>query len=214
MRLSKESMTLYAVTDRAWLNGRDFKNLVEEALKGGITFLQLREKDMDDNNFLEEAKEILAISRRYQVPMVINDNLEVTLKSNADGIHIGQEDGDVKAIRQAIGEDKILGVSVQTVEQALAAQRDGADYLGVGAMFPTGTKTDAVVVTKEELKAIAAAVSIPIVIIGGINKNTISEFKGSGANGAAVVSAIFAQENSCQAAQELLQLCQEVFYNV
>lgn len=214
MKLSKESMTLYAVTDRAWLKDRALKDVVEKALKGGITFLQLREKDMDNNSFLSEAQEILAIARDYQVPMVINDNLEVALESGADGIHIGQDDGDIKAIRRAIGTDKILGVSVQTVDQAVAAERDGADYLGVGAMFPTDTKTDAIVVTKEELKAIASAVSIPIVIIGGLNKNTVTQFKGSGAHGAAVVSAIFAQENSCQAAQELLQLCQEVFYNV
>lgn len=207
-------MTLYAVTDRVWLNGRTLAEKVEGALKGGITFLQLREKELSDWEFLTEAKEILALSRRYGVPMVINDNIEVAVKSGADGLHIGQDDGDVKEARRLIGNEKILGVSVQTVDQAVAAAEDGADYLGVGAMFPTDTKSNAIIVTKEELKAISRAVDIPIVIIGGINKKTVPEFKGWGADGAAVVSAIFAEEDSCLAAKNLLQLCQEVFNNV
>ncbi len=204
-------MTLYAVTDRAWLKGQSLRDKVEEALAGGITFLQLREKDLPYAEFVKEAKDIVALSRSYGVPVVINDNVEVALAVEADGVHIGQSDGEPAEIRAVLGPDKILGVSVQTVAQALQAQAAGADYLGVGAMLPTDTKTDAIVVSKEELKAIAAAVSIPLVIIGGINKDTISQFKGCGAHGAAVVSGIFAAPDSCQAAAELLELCREVF---
>lgn len=211
MRLSKEAMRLYAVTDRSWLAGKTLRQKVEEALKGGITFLQLREKEMPYADFLAEAKDIVSLARGYRVPVVINDNVDIAMAAGADGVHIGQDDGDIKTVRRTIGDDKILGVSVQTVEQAKEAERAGADYLGVGAMFPTDTKTDAVVVSKEDLLAISQAVDIPIVIIGGINKNTVSQFKGYGADGAAVVSGIFASEDSCQAAAELLKLCREVF---
>lgn len=211
MKLSKDTMTLYAVTDRMWLKNRSLTEVCREALVGGITFLQLREKNLCEEDFLTEAKEIGAIAKEYKIPFVINDNVEVALKAHADGVHIGQEDGNAAAIRREIGADKILGVSVQTVAQAIEAEQNGADYLGVGAMFPTDTKSDALVVTKEELKAISEAVSIPICIIGGVNADTIPQFRGYGANGAAVVSAIFAAENIQKSTEDLLKLCKEVF---
>lgn len=211
MKLSKEAMLLYAVTDDMWLGERRLSQDVEAALKGGITFLQLREKEKAHDVFLSEAKEIRELAKNYGVPFVINDNVEIAMEADADGVHIGQDDGDIALIRQRIGAEKILGVSVQSVAQAIEAKSQGADYLGVGAMFPTDTKTDAIVVSKEELRAIADKVDLPICIIGGVNKNTIPQFRNSGANGAAVVSAIFGAADCTKAAAELLTLCKEVF---
>ncbi|MEG0874564.1 MAG: thiamine phosphate synthase [Clostridiales bacterium] len=210
MKLSKADMLLYAVTDRTWLNGKTLAATVEEILKSGITFLQLREKELDYDDFLTEALAIGALAKKYNVPFVINDDVKIAMAANTDGVHVGQDDGNVAVLRKEIG-DKILGVSVHTVEQALKAQEEGADYLGVGAMFATDTKTDATVVSKDTLKAIGNAVDIPVVIIGGVNKDTIPQFKNCGAHGAAVVSAIFAQKNPVAATKELVKLCSEVF---
>ena len=170
MKCDKKDLLLYAVTDRHWLNGRTLYSQVEEALKGGATFIQLREKELDEEHFLEEAKEIKELCRRYQVPFVINDNVEIALAVDADGVHVGQSDMEAGDVRAKLGPDKMIGVSAQTVEQAVMAEQNGADYLGVGAVFPTGSKADALEVSHDTLKAICKAVKIPVIAIGGISK--------------------------------------------
>lgn len=199
-----ESMLLYAVTDRAWTGKLTLLQQIEQALEGGATCIQLREKELDTESFLHEALEVRALCRRFNVPFIINDNVEVAIKCRADGIHIGQHDMETKKARMLIGPDMILGVSAQTVEQALKAQNDGADYLGVGAVFPTGTKQDADDVKISTLQDICNAVSIPVVAIGGISKNNMKQLKGSGIDGVAVVSAIFAQNDIKTATADLL----------
>ena len=191
MKCDKKDLLLYAVTDRYWLNGETLYEQVEKALKGGATFVQLREKELDDDTFLDEAIEIQELCKRYKVPFLINDNVEIARKMNADGVHVGQRDMEAGDVRALLGEDKILGVSAQTVEQAILAEKRGADYLGVGAVFRTGSKADADDVTHETLKAICEAVSIPVVAIGGIGKHNVLELSGSGICGIAVISAIF-----------------------
>ncbi|HOB22807.1 MAG: thiamine phosphate synthase [Firmicutes bacterium] len=213
MKLDKRSLLLYAVTDRTWLGGRTLADAVHDALEGGATFLQLREKNLDDDSFLQLALEIKEIAAKYKVPFVINDNINVALACGADGVHVGQKDMAAKDVRKIIGPDKILGVSAQTVEQAVAAEENGADYLGVGSVFSTSTKLDADAVSFETLKEICQAVSIPVVAIGGINKDNARKLKGSGIDGIAVVSAIFAQENIREAAAELRQIAREVVGN-
>lgn len=210
MKVTKESLLLYAITDRSWLNGRTLYSQVEEALEGGATFLQLREKNLDDGHFLEEARELQALCRRYGVSFIVNDNVDVALAMGADGIHVGQSDMEAGDVRKLLGPDKILGVSAQTVEQALLAEQRGADYLGVGAVFPTGSKDDADDVSRETLKAICSAVSIPVVAIGGISQNNVMQLKGSGICGIAVISAIFAQKDIKAAAMKLRELTQEM----
>lgn len=191
----KEDLLLYAVTDRSWLNGETLYGQVEKALKGGVTFVQLREKTLDEEAFLEEAKEIQKLCAQYHVPFVINDNVEIAAKIGADGVHVGQSDMEAGDVREKLGPDKIIGVSAQTVEQALRAQEHGADYLGVGAVFPTGSKADAVEVSHETVRAITEAVDIPVIAIGGITKDNVSELQGTGICGIAVISAIFAQKD-------------------
>ncbi len=195
MRCDKETLLLYAVTDRSWLNGKTLYEQVEEAIKGGVTFVQLREKMLDEESFLNEALEIQKLCRRYNIPFVINDNVEIAKEINADGIHVGQRDMGAANVRDILGDDKIIGVSVQTVEQAVLAEKQGADYLGVGAVFPTGSKADAEDVSYETLKAICEAVNIPVVAIGGISAGNILTLKGSGVSGIAVISAIFAAKD-------------------
>lgn len=195
MNAKKEDLLLYAVTDRSWLKGESLYDQVEKALKGGATFIQLREKELNEEAFYQEAVELKQLCRSYQVPFVINDNVEIAKKMDADGVHVGQSDMAACDVRKILGEDKILGVSAQTVEQALLAEQMGADYLGVGAVFPTGTKTDAVEVEAETLKAICEAVKIPVIAIGGIKADNLAELSGSGICGIAVVSAIFAAED-------------------
>ena len=195
MNVTKESLLLYAVTDRYWLDGRTLKSAVEEALEGGVTFVQLREKNLGNEDFMQEAKELQALCREYGVPFIVNDNVDVALAMGADGVHVGQHDMQAGDVRKLLGPDKILGVSAQTVEQALLAQKNGADYLGVGAVFPTGSKDDADDVSFETLKAICGAVSIPVVAIGGISLNNVKQLTGSGICGIAVISAIFAQKD-------------------
>ena len=188
MKVKKESLLLYAVTDRYWLNGRTLYSVVEEALEGGTTFLQLRQE----------------LCRKYGVPFIVNDNVDVALAMGADGIHVGQHDMEAGDVRALLGPDKILGVSAQTVEQAVLAEQRGADYLGVGAVFPTGSKDDADDVSHETLKAICDAVSIPVVAIGGISQQNVRQLAGSGICGIAVISAIFAQKD-IKAATALLK---------
>ena len=195
MKCDKKSLLLYAVTDRTWLNGETLYKQVEEAIKGGVTFVQLREKNLDEKSFLNEALEIQILCKKYNIPFVINDNVEIARKINADGVHVGQSDMKAENVRAILGNDKILGVSAQTVEQALYAQKEGADYIGVGAVFPTGSKLDADNVSLDTLKEICSAVNIPVVAIGGIGIDNVSKLKNSGITGIAVISAIFASDD-------------------
>ena len=203
MKFDKNDLLLYAVTDRSWVGEKTLYEQVEEALKGGATFVQLREKNIDDDTFLLEAIEIQKICKKYNVPFVINDNVEIARKMNADGVHVGQSDMEASNVRALLGKDKILGVSAQTVEQAILAEQRGADYLGVGAVFPTGSKDDAVDVSYETLKAIHDEVGIPMVAIGGIQLNNLNQLSGSGIDGVAVISAIIAKENIKEAAKNM-----------
>ena len=202
-KMQKEDLLLYAVTDRHWLNGETLYSQVEKTLEGGTTFVQLREKELDEAHFLEEAKKIKELCDRYHVPFVINDNVDIALKMDADGVHVGQSDMEAGDVRKKIGDDKIIGVSAQTVEQAVLAEKHGADYLGVGAVFPTGSKDDAEDVSYDTLKAICEAVDIPVIAIGGITKDNIKDLAGSGICGIAVISAIFAQKDIEAATAEL-----------
>ena len=205
MNCRKEDMVLYAITDRHWLNGESLYQQVEKALQGGVTFLQLREKKLDKELFMKEAREIKELCRKYKVPFIINDNVEIAKAIDADGVHLGQSDMEAGDVRKRLGADKIIGVSAKTVEQALLAEKHGADYLGVGAVFSTSTKTDATGVSHETLRDICQAVKIPVVAIGGITKDNVNELSGYGADGIAVISAIFAQENITEAAKDLKQ---------
>lgn len=209
-RCAQKDLTLYAITDRHWLNGQTLKSQVEKALKGGATMIQIREKDLDEKDFLLEAEELLALCRSYNVPFIVNDNVELAVKIGADGVHVGQSDMNARDVRALIGNDKILGVSTQTVEQALFAQECGADYLGVGAVFPTGSKDDAEVLGRKTLMDICKAVSIPVVAIGGITKDNVRELKGTGIAGISVISAIFAQKDIQNATAELLKRTEEI----
>ena len=206
MKCDKKAMLLYAVTDRAWVGRQSLYEQVESALKGGATCVQLREKELDDEMFLTEAMELADLCRRYNVPFFINDNVDIAIKCQADGIHVGQEDMQAAQVRQKVGEDMIIGVSVHSVEEALEAVKNGADCLGVGAVFSTSTKTDVDVLPKEVLRDICAAVDIPVVAIGGINKTNIKDLSGTGVDGVALVSAIFAAEDietECKALRKL-----------
>ena len=203
MKCAKKDLLLYAITDRSWLGDDTLFNQVKASLNGGITFLQLREKELDAEAFLEQAIELKALCKEYGVPFVINDNVDIALKSDADGIHVGQRDMPAKQVRELIGQDKILGVSVQTVEQAILAQRQGADYLGVGAVFATRSKADADDVSHETLEGICVVVSIPVVAIGGIGRHNVEQLKGSGICGVAVIGAIYGQKDIRTATAEL-----------
>ena len=210
MKCDKKDLLLYAVTDRAWLNGETLYEQVEKAIKGGATFIQLREKKLGEAEFLEEAKEIKKLCDAYKVPFVINDNVEIAVAMDADGVHVGQSDMEAGDVREKLGPDKIIGVSAQTVEQALLAEKRGADYLGVGAVFATGSKDDADDVSHETLKAICEAVKIPVIAIGGISKHNVMELSGSGICGIAVSSAIFAQPDIEAATKELKEITEEM----
>lgn len=210
MKVDEKSMKVYAVTDSMWLNGRALADDVERAIQGGATFIQLREKQLNDEAFLAEAIALKKITDRYQVPFVINDNVEIAIKMNADGVHVGQSDMEAGDVRGRLGADKIIGVSVRNLEQALLAQAHGADYLGVGAMFATSTKTDAAEVSFETLREICNAVDIPVVAIGGISLANVGELAGSGIDGVAVVSAIFAQPDIMSATKALSNKMDEV----
>lgn len=210
MNCDKKNMLLYAVTDRAWVGKQSLYEQVESALKGGATCVQLREKELDEEAFLTEAIEILALCKQYGVPFFINDNVEIAIKCHADGIHVGQEDMEAVQVRQRVGSDMMIGVSVHSVEEALEAVKNGADYLGVGAMFSTSTKTDAAVLPIETLRDICAAVDIPVVAIGGIGKANISQLAGTGVDGVALVSAIFSAEDIETECRLLRKLSEEM----
>lgn len=210
MKLDKSSMLLYAVTDSSWLNGRSLAQDVEDVLKAGATFIQLREKNADYDQMLKLAKEIKALTDKYHVPFVIDDNIDVAVAVDADGVHVGQSDTEAKKAREILGENKIVGVSAGNLKEAIEAEKNGADYIGIGAMFPTDTKKDHTDITFEQAKEITEAVNIPVVAIGGINKNNILQLKGTGVDGVAVISAIFAQDDRYKAANELLALSKEI----
>ena len=210
MNCDKKDLLLYAVTDRHWLNGRELADVVKESLDGGVTMLQLREKTLEEDKFLEEAKLLQTLCRERKIPFIINDNVDIAVAMDADGVHVGQSDMEALDVRAKVGPDKIVGVSAQTVEQALLAEKHGADYLGVGAVFPTGSKDDADDVSYETLKAICEAVSIPVVAIGGISQENVSRLAGSGICGVAVISAIYAAKDIRAAASKLKMATEEM----
>lgn len=207
---SNSYLELYAVTDRHWLGKQTLFDQVKEALDGGATCIQLREKQLDEENFLKEAIEIQKLCKEYHVPFIVNDNVDIAKTMHADGIHVGQSDMEALDVRKELGKDVILGVSAQTVEQAKKAEAHGADYLGVGAVFPTGSKDDADDVSHETLQAICEAVSIPVIAIGGITQDNVKELAGSGIVGIAVISAIFAQKDITQATKDLKQATEQM----
>ena len=207
----RKSMLLYAVTDQMWLKaGEKLPDVVESVLKNGATFLQIREKDLAEDAFEAEAERLKTLCAQHGVPFVVNDSVEIALQCEADGVHVGQSDIKGRDIRAIIGPDKILGISAGTVEEAVAAEKAGADYIGVGAVFPTGTKKNATPMTMELLKEIVSSVSIPVIAIGGISAENILQLRGSGVDGVAVVSAIFAAEDPGKATADLLKLAEEM----
>lgn len=206
MNLEPSRLRLYAVTDRTWLRGGTLADAVAAALRGGATLVQLREKTLDPADLLSEARQLTALCRAHGVPLVVDDNVEIALAAGADGVHVGQSDMAARRARALLGPDRILGVSAHNVAEALAAQADGADYLGCGAAFVTGTKLDAHPVSAETMRAVTAAVDIPVVAIGGIDAGNILQLQGRGLAGVAVVSGIFAQPDLTAAARELYTL--------
>ena len=203
MKLSKDDLLLYAITDSSSLDKKVFFEKIEEALQGGVTILQLREKELDEDSFTDEAIEVKAICRKYGVPLIINDNVNVALKSGADGVHVGIEDMPIDEIRRKTPDSFIIGATCKTVEQAQSAERLGADYMGVGAVFPSPTKKNAVRITREQLKEICSSVSIPAVAIGGITLENVGELQDGGMSGIAVVSAVFSADDIQKAASLL-----------
>lgn len=195
MIFHKEMLLLYAVTDQAWVGKQSLDQQIEEAIYGGVTMVQLREKNMTEESFLEEAIQIRELCHTHRIPLIINDHVDIALKSGADGVHVGIEDAPVEEIRRKVGKDFIIGATAKNVEQAIAAQQAGADYLGVGAVFPSSTKKNAIRITKEQLKEITSSVSIPTVAIGGITLENMKQLSGGGMDGIAVVSAIFGAED-------------------
>lgn len=206
----RRGMTLYAVTDRSWLGERTLAQVVEQVLRGGATFLQLREKELDRAAFLAEARELKGLAAKYRVPFVINDDIDIALESDADGVHLGQTDLMGRDARALIGPDKILGITANTVELAVAAEKAGADYIGAGAVFGTTTKQNAKNLSLDTLRDICRAVTIPVVAIGGINGDNLPRLAGTGAAGAAVVSALFAQKDPEEAARRLRALAEKM----
>jgi len=210
LKLDNKALLLYAITDRTWLKEKTLPEAVEEAILGGATFIQLREKNLDYEEFLKTAGEVKAVTDKYNIPFVINDNVDVAASIDADGVHIGQSDEEIKTVREKLGFNKIIGLSAVTVEEAVKAEQSGADYIGAGAIFNTSTKLDADTVSFETLKEICDAVSIPVVAIGGISKDNVLELIDTGIAGISVVSAIFAQDNIKNATLELLNLTKQI----
>lgn len=213
MRCKKETLLLYAVTDRAWTGKQTLFQQVECALRGGVTCVQLREKKLPEENFLADAREIGALCRSYGVPFIVNDNVKIALACEADGVHVGQSDMEAGAVRAAVGGRMMIGVTAKTVEQAVRAQSAGADYLGAGAMFSTSTKPDAKGISCQMLKDICASVDIPVVAIGGINRENILQLSGLGMDGVALVSAIFAARDIEAQCRELKELARTITAN-
>lgn len=210
MRFERDMLLLYAVTDRAWTGKQSLDEQVEEALQGGVTLVQLREKRLSKEQLIEEARRITALCHRYGVPLIVNDDYEAALAAGADGVHVGIEDAPVAAIRARAGKDFIIGATAKTVEQAQRAEREGADYLGVGAVFPSPTKRSAIRITNEQLREICASVTIPAVAIGGITQKNVASLQGGGMAGIAVVSAIFGADDIFAATRLLRERAIEV----
>ena len=210
MKCAEEYMRLYAVTDRAWVGRQTLYQQVESALKGGVTCVQLREKELDEEAFLKEAFELHDLCKKYNVPFFINDNVDIAIRCHAEGIHVGQEDMAAAQVRKRVGDEMMIGVSVHSVEEALEAVRHGADCLGVGAAFSTHTKEDVDVLPEGMMKAICDAVDIPVVAIGGIHKENLLRLKGTGVNGVALVSAIFGAEDIEAECRELKALAEQL----
>ena len=208
MNFTAQNLLLYAVTDRAWVGRQTLLEQIESALKGGVTLVQLREKDLPRLDYIREAAQATALCHRYGVPLIVNDSLEVALKSGADGVHVGIEDQPVAEIRRQAGKGFLIGATAKTVEQARAAQAAGADYLGVGAVFPSPTKKKAIRITTGQLREICASVSIPCVAIGGIRRENLPALAGGGMDGFALVSAIFSQPEIEAACRELRALAE------
>lgn len=211
MRLSAESLRLYALTDRTWLNGRTLSDCVSEAIAGGATMIQIREKSSGYEEFKSQALEIQALCRENHIPFIVNDNVKLACEISADGVHVGQDDMSAVNVRELIGAEKILGVSVRTAEEAIEAEKNGADYLGAGAVFHTGTKLDAADISHTALREICESVKIPVVAIGGISAGNIHLLAGSGIEGVAVISAIFAQNDIRKASENLRALSEKYF---
>jgi len=203
-------LLLYAITERAWLKGKTVTEAVEEAIQGGATFIQLREKNLSYEEFLKTAIDVKSVTDKYNIPFIINDNVDIAVKVGADGVHIGQSDEEIKTAREKLGADKIIGLSAGTVEEAVQAEQNGADYIGVGAVFNTSTKLDAITVSFETLREICNTIKIPVIAIGGISKNNALQLAGTGIEGISVVSAIFAQSDIKTAATELLELAKQI----
>lgn len=210
MNITREQLKLYAVTDRSWLGGETLYEQVEKALKGGVTLVQLREKNLDEVTFEKEGRELLELCHRYNVPLIINDNVKLAKKINADGVHIGQSDMKMKNARELLGAEKIIGVTAKTVEQARAAEASGADYLGSGAVFGTSTKADAKPMELSLFQEICESVQIPVVAIGGINADNVLLLKGRKMAGTAVASGIFACEDIEAGTRELLEKVESI----
>ena len=210
MKCDKHTMLLYAVTDRAWTGRETLRQQVEDALKGGVTCVQLREKELDEEAFLKEAFELHDLCKKYNVPFFINDNVDIAIRCHAEGIHVGQEDMAAAQVRQRVGDEMMIGVSVHSVEEALEAVRHGADCLGVGAAFATHTKEDVNVLPRQTLIDICNAVDVPVVAIGGIHKENLLRLKGTGVNGVALVSAIFGAEDIEAECRELKALAEQI----
>lgn len=207
---NREQVLLYGVTDRHWLGEQTLYQQVEAALKGGVTIIQLREKTLTTEEFVGEAREIKTLCDIFHVPLIINDRVDVALAVDADGVHVGQSDMEVCQAREKLGPEKIIGVSARTVEQAILAQEQGADYLGVGAVFPTSTKADAREIDNRVLEDICHSVDIPVVAIGGISMENVESLRGSGIDGVAVVSAVFGQKDITQASKALRERVAQV----
>lgn len=211
MKFDKNNMLLYGVTDRKWTGKMSLTEQVEIALKNGLTCLQLREKDLDYRSFMEEAKALKKLCAAYNVPLIINDNVDIAVACKADGVHVGQDDMQTSDVRRRVGSDMIIGVSAHTVGEASAAMRNGADYLGIGAVFPTSTKSNVTRMTADTLKAITTAVNIPTAAIGGITEDNMQQLSGTGVNGIAVISAIFGAEDIGKATSNLRRLAEKYF---
>lgn len=210
MKCCKEMMRLYAVTDRGWTKKTTLYCQIEEALKGGVTCVQLREKDMDEQEFIKEAIEIKGLCHAYNVPLIINDNVYVAIEAQADGVHVGQDDMSVTEVRQLVGNDMIIGVSAHNPKEAVEAVQGGADYLGTGAVFGSTTKNNVTTLSHDTLKAITSSVDVPIVAIGGINETNIERLVGTGVDGIAVVSAIFAAKDIRSQCEKLKELSERM----
>lgn len=210
MKFDRKKLKMYIITDRYWLNGRDLSKQVEEAILAGATFVQVREKGISDDEFVAIAKDIKKVTDKYNIPLVINDNLNVAIRVNADGVHIGQSDENLLEARKKLGESKIIGVTAKNIEQTLAAYNNGADYVGIGAVYSTNTKENVEVLSHQEIKNCCTCCDIPVVAIGGINKNTMHLLNDTGVDGVSVISAIFASDDITKSTKELVNSVEEI----